>query len=78
MSLFNPLKLRFICGLFELPEGAKVFNPFAGLASFGVNLDKGQDYFGQELNQKTWALGALRLMAYERQVVPDMYVMIPY
>jgi len=55
-----------ICGLFELPEGAKVFNPFAGLASFGVNLDKGQDYFGQELNQKTWALGALRIMAYER------------
>ena len=55
-----------ICGLFELPKGAKVFNPFAGLASFGVNLDKGQDYFGQELNQKTWALGALRLMAYER------------
>jgi type I restriction enzyme M protein len=55
-----------ICGLFELPKGAKVFNPFAGLASFGVNLDKGQDYFGQELNQKTWALGALRLMAYKR------------
>jgi len=63
----QPLEItRFICGLFELPEGAKVFNPFAGLASFGVNLDKGQDYFGQELNQKTWALGALRLMAYER------------
>lgn len=57
---------RLICGLFDLPEGAKIFNPFAGLASFGVNLDKGHDYFGQELNQKTWALGALRIMAYER------------
>lgn len=66
-EFIQPLEItRFICGLFELPEGAKVFNPFAGLASFGVNLDKGQDYFGQELNQKTWALGALRLMAYER------------
>jgi len=66
-EFIQPLEItRLICGLFELPEGAKVFNPFAGLASFGVNLDKGQDYFGQELNQKTWALGALRIMAYER------------
>jgi type I restriction enzyme M protein len=52
--------------LADLKKGAKVFNPFAGLASFGVYLDQDQDYFGQELNQKTWALGALRLMAYER------------
>lgn len=66
-EFIQPLEItRLICGLFELPEGAKVFNPFAGLASFGLNLDNGQDYFGQELNQKTWALGALRLMAYER------------
>jgi type I restriction enzyme M protein len=55
-----------MCGLADLKKDAKVFNPFAGLASFGVYLDQGQDYFGQELNQKTWALGALRLMAYER------------
>ncbi|MBL0026916.1 MAG: N-6 DNA methylase [Saprospiraceae bacterium] len=26
-----------------------------------------QDYFGQELNQKAWALGALRLLAYKRK-----------
>jgi type I restriction enzyme M protein len=65
-EFIQPLEItQLICGLFELPEGAKVFNPFAGLASFGVNLDKGQGYFGQELNQKTWALGALRIMAYE-------------
>ncbi len=66
-EFIQPLEItQLICGLFELPEGAKVFNPFAGLASFGVNLEKGQDYFGQELNQKSWALGALRIMAYER------------
>ncbi len=59
---------RFICSLADLPENASVFNPFAGLASFGVNLGRGQDYFGQELNPKTWALGALRIMAYERTV----------
>lgn len=66
-EFIQPIEItQLICRLFELPEGAKVFNPFAGLASFGVNLYKGEDYFGQELNQKTWALGVLRLMAYER------------
>lgn len=66
-EFIQPVELtRFMCGLANLKKDAKVFNPFAGLASFGVYLDQGQDYFGQELNQKTWALGALRLMAYER------------
>ena len=66
-ELIQPIELtRFICALADLPEKSKVFNPFAGLASFGVFHDPGQDYFGQEVNQKTWALGALRIMAYER------------
>lgn len=66
-EFIQPVELtRFVCGLSDLKKDAKVFNPFAGLASFGVYLDQGQDYFGQELNQKTWALGTLRLMAYER------------
>jgi type I restriction enzyme M protein len=53
-----------------MSDNSSVFNPFAGLASFGVFLDQIQDYFGQELNRKTWALGALRLMAYSRPGVP--------
>lgn len=66
-EFIQPVELtRFMCGLADLKKDAKVFNPFAGLASFGVYLDQSQDYYGQELNQKTWALGALRLMAYER------------
>lgn len=66
-EFIQPLELtRFICALADLPIESKVFNPFAGLASFGVFLDQGQDYFGQEINRKTWALGALRIMAYER------------
>lgn len=66
-EFIQPVELtRFICALAELPEKSSVFNPFAGLASFGVYLGQGQNYFGQELNQKTWALGALRIMAYER------------
>lgn len=66
-EFIQPVELtRLICGLAELQPNSRVYNPFAGLASFGVYLDQGQDYFGQELNQKTWALGALRLMAYQR------------
>ncbi|MFN6377977.1 MAG: N-6 DNA methylase [Flavobacteriales bacterium] len=66
-EFIQPIELtRFICGLAELKSNSKVYNPFAGLASFGVFLDHGHNYFGQESNQKTWALGALRLMAYQR------------
>lgn len=66
-EFIQPVELtRFICALSDMPDNSSVFNPFAGLASFGVYLDQSQDYFGQELNRKTWALGALRLMAYSR------------
>ncbi|MGK9127167.1 N-6 DNA methylase [Olivibacter sp. SA151] len=66
-EFIQPLELtRFMCGLADLKKDAKVFNPFAGLASFAVYINQGHDYLGQELNQKAWALGALRMMAYER------------
>jgi len=67
-EFIQPLELtRLMCNLSNLKSNSKVFNPFAGLASFDVYLDKNQ-YFGQELNKKTWALGALRLMAYSKEV----------
>ncbi len=66
-EFIQPVELtRFICSLADLQPNSRIYNPFAGLASFGVYLDQGQGYFGQELNHKTWALGALRLMAYQR------------
>lgn len=58
---------RFIFDLADLKKDAKVFNPFAGFASFGIHLSQSQEYFGQELNQKTWIIGTLRLMAYNKQ-----------
>lgn len=68
-EFIQPVELsRFMCGLANLRKNSKVFNPFAGLASFDVYLSKNQDYFGQELNQKTWAIGALRIMAYGKRV----------
>lgn len=66
-EFLQPIELtRVICAIADLPENSRVFNPFAGFASFAVFLNKGEDYLGQELNQKTWALGALRIMAYDR------------
>lgn len=58
---------RFIMNLAELPNYSSVYNPFAGLASFGVLLNDTSSYFGQEKNQTTWALGMLRIMACEKE-----------
>lgn len=69
-EFIQPVELtRLICSFYEMPDHSSVFNPFAGLASFGVFLDESHHYFGQEINRKTWALGALRLMAYSRPVL---------
>jgi type I restriction enzyme M protein len=66
-EIIQPLELtKFLMSLADLPETATVFNPFAGLASFGVFLEPNQQYFGQELNERTWAIGQLRLIAYNR------------
>lgn len=68
-EFIQPLELtHFMNRLSNLKTGSKVYNPFAGLASFGINLNQSQNYFGQELSQRTWALGALRLMAYNKPV----------
>lgn len=65
----QPVELtRLMCNLVNLDKNSKVFNPFAGIASFGVYIGQNHNYFGQELNHKTWELGALRLLAYNRQI----------
>lgn len=64
-EFIQPLELtRFMCELADLKSDAKVFNPFAGLASFAVHNNQDHNYFGQEISHKAWALGALRMMAY--------------
>jgi type I restriction enzyme M protein len=63
-----PMELsRFMCALADVHGSAKVYNPFAGLASFAVFLNESQDYLGQEINKNTWAIGTLRLLAHERK-----------
>jgi type I restriction enzyme M protein len=51
----------------KLPTKAVIYNPFAGLASFGVFAPKNSEYYGQEINEKTWALGYLRLLSYNKE-----------
>jgi type I restriction enzyme M protein len=66
-EIVQPVELtRLLIDLADLPENAKVFNPFAGLASFGIFLGLKQEFYGQEINPRTWAIGQLRLMAYDR------------
>ena len=73
-EFLQPIELtRLITGMAELKPGSKVYNPFAGLASFSIYLDPNIDYYGQELYEKNWVLGALRLIAY-RQPVISKYV----
>ena len=62
-----PIELsHFVCDLIDIPKNATVYNPFAGRASFGVFLKHSPRYLGQEINEKTWAIGAMRLIAYKR------------
>lgn len=64
-EFIQPLEItRFIMYLANLPNNATVYNPFAGLASFGTFLNHSHRYYAQENNQRTWALGMLRLMAF--------------
>jgi type I restriction enzyme M protein len=66
-EFMQPAELtRFICNMAELPASSRVYNPFAGLASFDVYLGQGNYYFGQERNQKAHAIGVLRIMAYKK------------
>lgn len=60
---------RFMYGLAKLPSNAKVYNPFAGAASFAVYLNGEQAYLGQEISRTAWAIGAMRILVNEREVV---------
>ncbi|MCK0125816.1 N-6 DNA methylase [Gelidibacter sp. F2691] len=55
--------------LIDIPNRAKVFNPFAGLASFATHLNNAQSYYGQEIVNSTWALGKLRLLRLEKSSI---------
>jgi len=53
----------FISSLVSLEESSKIYNPFSGLASFITFQEGNHQFYGQEINSKTWAIGAMRLLA---------------
>lgn len=57
---------EFLIDLGRLKNNASVFNPFAGLATFGINLTDNQTYLGHELDELIWAVSILRLNAHTR------------
>nr|WP_199156035.1 N-6 DNA methylase [Pedobacter sp. ASV2] len=59
----------FAFSLVDVPLDANIYNPFAGLSSFGILQKENQNYFGQEIDMKAWAIGLLRLYAYD--VLPN-------
>jgi type I restriction enzyme M protein len=48
----------------NIKSDQKVYNPFAGLASFGIKLNENTNYLGEEINTTTHVLGQLRLLAH--------------
>lgn len=56
---------KLILSIANLPEKGIVYNPFAGLGSFGIYLNS-ERYIGQELSHRTWALANLRIFAHNK------------
>jgi type I restriction enzyme M protein len=54
---------RFLSGLVSIQSDGAIYNPFAGMASFGVLSNPESRYFGQEINRFTYTIGVLRLIA---------------
>jgi type I restriction enzyme M protein len=58
---YQPEELtNFIVGISESSDKSNIYNPFAGVASFGAKLNA--NYLGQEINISIWAIGALRML----------------
>lgn len=56
----------FLLNLADLENNANIFNPFAGLATFGIDLRENQTYLGHEIDELIWAVAILRLNAHNR------------
>ena len=57
---------RLLIELAGLPSQASVYNPFGGLATFGLHLKNDHGYWGEEQNGQAAAIGLIRLMAHSR------------
>lgn len=70
-----PVELsRFMLAMAEPQPESKIYNPFAGVASFGVLNGSDCYYFGEELNSTIWAIGELRLLVHGKDVNSSYHV----
>lgn len=56
----------FMVKLADISPNSRIYNPFAGLASFAKEIDVDIDYLGQEILPAIWAMGYLRLKAADK------------
>ena len=64
--------IKLVNDLVNIPANSKVYNPFAGLASYAIFLPDRYKYFGQEQNYYSWALGTLWLKSQNKTVIPRL------
>lgn len=55
---------KLIYSLADIHTGDTIYDPFAGLSSFGVDMPSGCHYCGQEKSHTVYMLSVLRLMAH--------------
>lgn len=66
---FQPTEIsELIFKLTDSSTSMDVYNPFAGMASYGVLFGKKHHYIGQEVDRYVWAIGKIRL------ILNDAYV----
>jgi type I restriction enzyme M protein len=64
-SYMQPTEVTsFLVDWADIPEGATVYNPFAGLCSYSIAL-RNNHVVGEELNPTTWAIAQIRLFIYQ-------------
>jgi len=63
---------KLISKLSGYTQNGIVYNPFAGAASYAVEMNTVSAYIGQEVNERIWAIGTLRLLA--NSIKTDNYV----
>jgi len=58
---------QFTSLLSNINDDSLVYNPYCGYASLGIFLNEHVKFYGQEINNRTWALGCMRLLAYNKK-----------
>ena len=72
-EFLQPLEItKLISKLSGYNKNGVVYNPFAGLASYGIEMNVSSGYIAEELNERTWAIGVLRLLAHD--INTDNYI----